>query len=220
LHIFEKLLNHLLVSYKEYESDEAASSNKGIYTFIVFTLINMGCCQFTHHFALDFNEISIKPDPENSNPLKSTRDMKYELSEFNDVSLDSEIEEEATQIKKIEYEPISESVDNFSTIPDNISQFCKLTNSFNIEEAIIHHSPKSKVVSNARFFRNTETRKHFTPPAYITRRQAYEAARNIRSKPCSFVNSPSVMRSQEGSIQAKACKQDEDETQVISYTIT
>lgn len=179
----------------------------------------MGCCQCTHEFAFDFNEINIKPDPENPNPLKSTRDMKYELSEFNDVSLDSEIDEEATELKKTEYEPISESLHNFSSVPDNISQSCKLTNSFNIEEAIIHHSPKSKVVSNARFFRKTDARKHFTPPAYIRRRQAYEADRHIRSKPCSFVNTPIVMRSQEGSVQAKACNVEEDETQVISYTI-
>jgi len=179
----------------------------------------MGCCQCTHNFALDLSEIRIKTDPENSNPLKSTRDMKYELSEFNDVSLDSEIEEEATQMKKTEYEPISESADNFSTIPDNVSRSCKLTNSFNIEEAIIHFSPKNKVVSNARFFCNTGTRKHFTPPAYIRRRQAYEADRNIRSKPCSLVHSPSVMKSQEGSIRAKACDPEGDETQVISYTI-
>ena len=182
----------------------------------------MGCCNCTHEFSPDFNEIRTKSDPENPNPLKSTRDIKCELSEFNDVSLDSEIDEEVTRIKKTDYQMTSESMNNFSGVPYNILQSCKLTNSFNIEEAIIHHSPKSKVVSNIPFYRKTERRKHFTPPAYNRRRQAYEAAWSIRSIPCSYLNSPIVMRSQEGNVQAEACYPDvdQDETQVITYTIS
>lgn len=179
----------------------------------------MGCCQIVHDFSLDFNEINLTTEPEISKPIRSTRDTQYEISEFNDISLESEIEEEATQLKQIRYEALTESTRNHYKTYEKCTSSLKLTNIFNIEEAIIRHSLKATDISNLQFFRKPDLRKLTTPPAYLREQQIGVPFRQCASKPCSFVNTPILIKSQEENLRDNMHEVEEDETQLIVHTI-
>lgn len=174
----------------------------------------MGCCQCTHEYSLDFNEMNIKTDPDPTKPLRSTRDIQYELSEFNDISLDSELEEDATQLKQIRYGALTESCRDIYTTPEKSTLFSKLTNSFNIEEAIIHKSPKNKDSSH-QFFHKSDARNQKTPRASFRKQQISFPFRQYMSKPCSFVNTPILINSQEENLRGKMHYVEEDEPQFM-----